>query len=103
MKGGYEHLSEKVHEVEHEMASMLRQTLAVAAGFELGRGIESIKELGHEVFQAAKNLGEETKALTGAIAVGDKTGRSYEEIKAQASELHEELEGLAVAAGASTE
>lgn len=102
MKGGYDHLSEKVHEAQHEMASMFKQSLTFAAGFQLSNGIESIKEFGHEAFEAAKELGEEKKALAGAIAVGDKAGRSYDEIRAQAGELHEELEGLGIAAGAST-
>jgi len=102
LKSGYEHLGERVHEVEHEMASMLKQTLAVAAGFQLSNGIESVKEFGHELIDAAKNAGMETKQLAGAIAMGDKSGQTYESLTAKAGKLHEELEDLGVAAGAST-
>jgi hypothetical protein len=103
MKGGFEHLNEKVSEVQHEFASFAKQTLAVAAGFEIGRGIESIREFGHEVLEAGKNLEEEQKQLAGAISMGDKSGRSYDQVKQEAKGLHEELEGLAISAGASTE
>lgn len=103
LKGGYERLSEKVGEVEHEMLGMAKQAAATAAGFELFRGIESIKELGHEFFDAAAGLAEEKKQLATSIAIGDKAGRSYAEIKEQASELHDTLEGLGAEMGVSTE
>lgn len=100
--GGFDGLLKRVNSAQSEMGSLVRTSLAMAAGFQLDNGIQSMKEFGHEVLNAALGAAEEQKALAGAIAVGDRSGRTYEEIKNQAEGLYEELENLGVAAGAST-
>lgn len=103
LKGGYEKLAEKVGEVEHEMLSMGKQAVSTAAGFEIFEGLHAIKDLGHEFFSAAAGLAEEKKQLASSIAIGDRAGRSYAQIKEEASELHDTLEGLGAEMGVSTE
>lgn len=100
LKEGFEHISERVHETQHELAGFAKQALATAAGFQLDRGLDSIKEFGEEVFSAARNVGEETKELRGLLAMTDKAGSSFEELSGQAKELHENLEGMAIDLGA---
>jgi hypothetical protein len=99
MGEGFEHLSERVHETQHELMGMAKQALAVAAGFELSHGIESIKEFGHEVIGAAMASEEQIRSLAGLVAMTDKTGMSFEETEAKARDLHENLEGLAIESG----
>jgi hypothetical protein len=103
LKEGFEHIGEKVHEVEHELGELLKTTLAVAAGFELDRGIESIKELGHEVMNAATASENTEKSIAGLLAMTDKTGKSFEELSEQAKGVHDDLEDIGIRAGASGE
>lgn len=98
----FEHLGEKTHEVQHDLAQMAKQAIATAVGLDLFHGIESMKEFGHEVFGAAMNLGSEEKSLAQVMAVGDRTGRSFIELKGQAHEVHEALEEIAVESGQMT-
>jgi hypothetical protein len=67
----------------------------------LDRGIESIKELGHEVINAATASENAEKTISGLLAMTDKTGASFEELKVKAAEVHEELEDIGVKVGAS--
>jgi hypothetical protein len=101
LKEGFEGISERVHETQHELAEMAKQALAVAAGFELDRGIESIKELGHEVMNAAEQSEQTEKSIAGLLAMTDKTGKSFEELTVDAKEVHDQLETIGVRAGAS--
>jgi hypothetical protein len=101
MGEGFEHLSEKVHETTHELAGMAKQALSVAAGFELTHGIESIKEFGHEVFEAASATEDQVRSLAGLVAMTDKTGMSFDETQEKAKDLHDNLEGMAIEAGQS--
>jgi hypothetical protein len=108
--GAIEHIAHGLGLVEHkarhvagEMGGLLKQSVATAVGFQFDRGIHSLVELGHEVVNAAKELGSEEKAIAGVLSMTDKVGLSYKEIKAQASELHEDLEGMAISMGATTE
>jgi hypothetical protein len=99
LKEGFEHLTERVHETQHELMGMAKQALAVAAGFEMTRGIDSIKEFGHEVIGAAVASEEQERSLAGLIAMTDKTGMSFEETQEKAKDLHDNLEGLAIESG----
>jgi hypothetical protein len=101
LKEGFEGIGEKVHEIQHEMMELVKTTLAVAAGFELDKGIESIKELGHEVLNAATASENAEKTIAGLLAMSDKTGASFEELKGRAAEVHEQLEDIGVKVGAS--
>jgi ABC-type transporter Mla subunit MlaD len=103
VKEGFEGVSEKVHEVVHDLADFAKQAAAVAVGFEFDRGLDSLKELGEEVFDAAQDFGRVDKAIASVLAMNDKAGRSFQELKEDATELHENLEGMAVDLGASSE
>jgi hypothetical protein len=102
LKEGFEGIGEKVHEVEHELGELLKTTLAVAAGFELDRGIESIKELGHEVMNAATESENAEKSIAGLLATTDKTGKSFEELTERAKEVQDQLETIGIRSGASS-
>lgn len=103
LKEGFEHISERVHEAQHEMAGFAKQALATAVGFQLDRGLDSIKEFGEEIFKAARGDAQQVKELQGLLAITDKTGASLDELGVKAGELHEELENLGVATGAGSE
>jgi hypothetical protein len=103
IKSGFEHVGEKVHEVQSELGAMLRQTIAVAAGFQLSGAIESVKELGHEIFGAAAASEEQVKSLAGLIAMTDKTGASFEDTMRSASELKDDLEKIGITSGVSAD
>jgi len=103
VKEGFGRVGEKVHEVTSEIAGMAKQALAVAAGFQLSGAIDSLKELGHELINAASGAEQQQKALAGLIAMTDKTGMSFEETMSNAVELHDGLEQIGIAAGTSTD
>jgi hypothetical protein len=77
-----------------------KQALAVAAGFEIDRGLDSLKEMGEEMISAARGAEDQTKELRGLLAMTDKSGASFEELGDKAKELHENLEGMSVDLGA---
>lgn len=103
IKGGFEKVGEKVSEVQHELAGMLKQTIAVAAGFQLSGAIDSMKELVHETFGAASASEKQIKNLAGVLALTDKSGMSFAETAEKAEGLKEELEAIGVKAGASSD
>lgn len=103
LREGFEGIKEKVHETQHELMEMAKQAVAVGVGFEMFRGIESIKELGHEVLDAAEQSDQAEKNIAGLLAVSDKTGKSFEELQTEAKGVHEELETIGIKAGASGE
>jgi methyl-accepting chemotaxis protein len=102
VKEGFEKVSEKVSEVQHEAAGMFKQMIATAAGFQLSASIDGVKELAGEFMDAAKEVGAERKELASLLAMNDKAGRSMLELKEDARELHDNLEGMAADLGVST-
>lgn len=98
-KHGFEAVHEKAQEVSGELAGMVKQSLAMAAGFQLNAGIEGIKEFGHEIFSAAMNAGAETKAIAGVLAINDKSGSSWEDLTERAKGYHEQLMDISVQSG----
>ena len=102
IKEGFEHIGEKVHEVQHEMVGFLKQAAAVAVGFEMTRGLDSIKEFGEEVIHAATGVQNQRKELAGLLAMSDQTGASFEELQEKAAGVHEELETMGIKAGVAT-
>lgn len=99
----FEHVHERVAETTHEMGHLLKQAAATALGFQFDRGIHSLVELGEEAIDAAKGLGTQEKAIRGAMAMADRTGKSFEELTEDAHEMREGLEGMAIEMGANTE
>src|SRR5580700_9446836 len=77
VKEGFESLGEKVHEVGRDMMGMAKQAAAVAIGFQLSGSIESVKELGEEIFESATHLAEQKKELAGAISMVEKGEQSF--------------------------
>jgi hypothetical protein len=94
-----EPLQEKIHEVGHEIMDMAKQAVAVAAGFQMSGAIESIKELGHEVFEAGQEVEDTNKELAGLMSITDKGGSSFEELTEKANELREGLDNMAITSG----
>jgi hypothetical protein len=101
IREGFEHVSEKIHETEHEFTEFARQALEVAVGLDLSRGLDSIKEMGEEFFKAAEGEEENVKSLAGVLAMGDKAGTSMAELRTTAGELNEELLDMGIASGVS--
>lgn len=99
IKEGFEQLHEKVTEVGHEMMGMAKQAAAVAIGFQLGGAIESVKELGEEIFDSATHLEEQKKSLAGAISMVEKGEMSFGELAGAADEMNEKFEALAIQTG----
>lgn len=102
IKEGFEGISEAVADKQHELAEFAKQALAVAAGFEVTKGLDSIKEFGEEVLNASRDSEEQVRALRDMLATSDKAGSSLEELGEHAKELREHLEGVAIATGDST-
>lgn len=102
VREGFEHVEEKVKEVQSELVGMVKQTIAVAAGFQLSASIDSIKELGHEMISAASSAQSQQKSIAGVLAMTDKTGKSFEDLTKDAEEYHEKLEQMGIAAGVAT-
>ena len=96
---GFEHLQERVHEVTHEMMGMAKQAAAVAIGFQLSGGIESVKELGEEIFESAAHLANQKKELAGAISMVEKGETSFGELTEAADHMNERFENLAISTG----
>lgn len=101
--GHMHHVAERVNETRGELAGMAKQAVATALGFQFDRGIETLKEIGHEAYAAATGAMAQQKHIAGVLAMTDKTGASYEEAKAKAVELHGELEDVGIAAGVATD
>jgi methyl-accepting chemotaxis protein len=96
---GFEALDEKVMETGHELVEMFKNAAAVALGFQLEGAVESIKELGHEAFEAAAGMEEQEKAIRGVLAMIDEEGASLEELGGEAHELNESFAELAETTG----
>ena len=100
VKEGFEHVREKVHETGHEIVSMAKQAATFAIGFQLSGAVETMKEFGHEVVEGAMHLGAQKKELASYLALADKGGLSFDELKEKAGELNERFEKFALSAGA---
>jgi hypothetical protein len=97
---GFEHVNQAAVGAAHEILSFVRDAATVAVGFQLGGAIESVKELGHEIFDSASALEEEHKALAGVIGMADNTGKSFDQLSEEAVGVKEEIDRMAIAAGA---
>jgi hypothetical protein len=71
----------------------------MAAGFQLSAGIDGIKSFVGSIYDAAKAEGAEVKQLANVLAMNDRAGKSFKELRADASQLHEQLEEIGIAAG----
>jgi hypothetical protein len=100
VKEGFESVDEKVHEVGGEIVGMFKNAAAVALGFQLEGAVESLKELGHEAFEAAEGMEKEEKAIRGVLAMIDQEGSSMEELAGQAHELNEQFTEMSESTGA---
>jgi hypothetical protein len=103
VREGFEHVHEKVQEVQHEMLSFAKQAAATAVGFNFMNGIDSIKEFGHEIINASLEAKAQEKALAGVLLLTDQTGKSMEELKEQAHGIKDEFEEIGFKFGANAD
>lgn len=67
------------------------------------RAEDSVKDFIGEAMGAAEEAVQEEKAITGVLSMIDGAGHSLNELQGYASDLHEELEGIGIEAGVSTD
>ncbi len=103
IKEGFGEVGHKIAEVKGELVGLAKQSLGVAIGFQFDHGIESMKEFAHEVIGAAEGAQKQQKELAGILAISDRTGATYEELRTISVDLHGELENLGIASGVATD
>ena len=101
IKEGFEHVEEKAHEVGGEVAGIFKNAIGTAIGFQLSGMVETFKEMGHEVFEAAAGMEEQEHAIRGVLLAIDEEGASLEDLTKEAHELNEEFTGMGIETGAS--
>lgn len=103
IRHGMGEVGHAVQEAQNEMRSLAKQAIATAIGFQFDHGIESVKELGAEAYNAATGAMAQQKALAGVLAMIDRSGASYEDLRDVSVGLHDELEQVGIKAGVATD
>lgn len=102
IRGGFEKVGEKAKDAQREVLGMAKQAVATAVGFQFDRGIESLKELATESFHAALAAKAQQGAIAGSLAMADRQGRTFLDLKKDAVEYHEALEEIGIKSGVSS-
>jgi len=103
VKRGFEALDHKVNHVGKELSSFAKNTMSTALGVSLSGLGGTVENVFHTALEAGMELGKQQKAVASALMMTDKGGRGYKEIREQANGLQEELQNLAIGAGASSD
>ncbi len=96
-------LDKKVNKVGSSLKKFATETASTALGVHLAGFGGTLTGIYHEALEAGMELGEQQKAVASALMMTDKGGRGYKEIREQANGLQEELQNLAIDAGASSD
>ncbi|MFA4974382.1 MAG: hypothetical protein WC683_17385 [bacterium] len=96
-------LDKKVNKVGSSLKKFATETASTALGVHLAGFGGTLTGIYHEALEAGMELGKQQKAVASALMMTDKGGRGYKEIREQANGLQEELQNLAIDAGASSD
>lgn len=102
IKAGFGKVDTAINFTKNELVGFVKQSAAMALGFQFDRGIQSIKGWAHEAMDAAKVAGTQAKSIATVLAVNDKTGKSFDELKKDGAAYRKELQDLAIATGTSS-
>jgi len=103
IQSGVRSVSKQFDKATASAMSFIKSTASVAIGVQLAGVGGTFKAAMSQAFSAAQDVAKQQKEVAAALMMTDKTGASYEQLKAHAVGLHGELQELGIKAGVSAD